>query len=61
MGDYDVVALCNLPNDVSAVAFSVAAGAGGALKNAKTTPLFSTDEALKAYTQAGKAGYRPPK
>src|SRR5713101_6299026 len=36
--DYDIVAICEMPNNVSAAAFAMAASAGGAVKAFKTTP-----------------------
>jgi uncharacterized protein with GYD domain len=59
-GEYDVVVICELPNNVSAAALSMAASAGGAVKAVKTTPLMSIDEAMEAMRKAGGAGYRPP-
>jgi len=59
-GEYDVVLIYELPDNVSAAAFSIAAGAGGALKANKTTPLFNADETIRIFQKAGTAGYRPP-
>jgi uncharacterized protein with GYD domain len=60
-GDYDVVAVLNMPNNVGAAAVSLAAAAGGALKSAKTTPLLKFSEGVAALKKASRAGYRPPK
>ncbi len=59
-GEYDIAVICELPNNVSAAAFSMAASAGGAMKAVKTTPLMSIEEAMEAMRKAGGAGYRPP-
>lgn len=59
-GDYDLVGIIQMPDNVSAAAFAVATAAGGALKSLKTTPLMSIEEGLAAMKRAGKAGYRPP-
>lgn len=59
-GEYDIAVICELPNNVSAAAFSMAASAGGAMKTVKTTPLMSIEEAMEAMRKAGGAGYRPP-
>src|SRR5213594_4334645 len=59
-GEYDVVLISELPDNVTAAAFAVAAAAGGALKGNKTTPLFSPEEMIQIFKTAGKAGYRPP-
>lgn len=60
-GDYDLVAVLNMPDNVSAAAFSLAASAGGAVRAIKTTPLLSTDEGVAAMKKAATAGYKPPK
>jgi uncharacterized protein with GYD domain len=59
-GDYDVVLIFEMPDNVSAAAFSLAAMAGGALRAVKTTPLLESTEALAAMKRAAKAGYRAP-
>jgi uncharacterized protein with GYD domain len=61
LGEYDVIAICQMPDIIGAAAFSIAAAAGGALKSAKTTPLLSSAEGAEALKRAAKAGYRPPK
>ncbi|HUV70314.1 MAG TPA: GYD domain-containing protein [Terracidiphilus sp.] len=58
-GDYDVVAVIDMPDNVSAAAFSLAIGAGGACKSVKTTPLLSVEEGLAAMKKAGGSGYKP--
>jgi uncharacterized protein with GYD domain len=59
-GDYDVVVLLQLPDNVSAAAFSIAVSAGGAVRAAKTTPLMSVEEGMDAMRRAGDVGYTPP-
>ncbi|MBI2369075.1 MAG: GYD domain-containing protein [Candidatus Rokubacteria bacterium] len=59
-GEYDIVAICQLPDNTSAAAFSMAAAAGGAVKAIKTTPLMTMEEGLAAMKKAAGAGYRPP-
>ncbi len=59
-GDYDLVAICEFPDNASAAAFSLAATAGGAVKAFKTTPLMTPEEGVEAMKKAGKAGYKPP-
>ena len=59
-GEHDVVAVINMPNNVSAAAVSLAASAGGALSAARTTPLMKFSEGIAALKKAGNAGYRPP-
>ena len=59
-GEYDVVVICQLPNNVSAAAFSMAGAAGGAVKAIKTTPLMTPEEAMEAMRKANGVGYQPP-
>ena len=59
-GDYDVVAIFQVPDNVSAAAFAMAVGASGALGSFKTTVLISMEEAVEAMRKAGSVGYRPP-
>jgi uncharacterized protein with GYD domain len=58
-GDYDIVAILEMPDNVSAAAFAMAAAAGGACKHVKTTPLLSVDDAKAAMQKAGTSGYKP--
>jgi uncharacterized protein with GYD domain len=58
-GDYDLVMLLEMPNNVSAAALAIAAAAGGSLKAIKTTPLLTIEQALSALKKAGKSGYTP--
>ncbi len=59
-GEYDVVAIFNMPDNVSAAALSVAATASGALKAIKTTPLLTVEEGIEVMRKAGASGYRAP-
>ncbi len=59
-GEYDVMAVLDMPDNVTAAAFSIAASAGGAIRAAKTTPLMTMEEGIAAMRKAGTAGYRPP-
>jgi uncharacterized protein with GYD domain len=59
-GDYDVVAIMQMPANTDAAAFSLAASAGGAVKSIKTTPLLTTAEGLDAMRKAAASGYTPP-
>ena len=60
-GEYDVVGIVEMPDNVSAAAFAIAAAAGGGLKAIKTTPLLSVAEGIEAMKKAGGSGYKPPK
>jgi uncharacterized protein with GYD domain len=59
-GDYDLVAIIEMPSNVEAAAFSLAASAGGAVRTIKTTPLLSTAEGIEAMKKAAKSGYKAP-
>lgn len=58
-GDYDVVAILEMPDNVSAAAMALAIGAGGACTSVKTTPLLSVEEGMLALKKAGSSGYKP--
>ena len=51
-GKYDLIAITEMPNNVSAAAFSLAVAAGGAVSNLVTTPLMSTKDGI--VTLSGK-------
>jgi uncharacterized protein with GYD domain len=59
-GDYDVVALLEVPDNESAAAFSMAVSAGGAVRAVKTTPLMTFEEGIAAMEKARASGYNPP-
>ena len=59
-GDYDIVVICQFPDNVSAAALSMAASARGSVSSVKTTPLMTMDEGIEALRKAGTAGYSPP-
>ena len=59
-GEYDALAIVQMPDNASAAAFSLAAAAGGAVKSFKTTPLMTVEEGMEAMRKAGDVGYRAP-
>jgi len=59
-GEYDIVSIVELPDNVSMAAISMAIGAGGAIGEFKTTVLIPMNEAVEAMRKAGTVGYRPP-
>jgi uncharacterized protein with GYD domain len=59
-GDYDTVGIVELPDNVTMAALSMAVGAGGAIRDFKTTVLIPMNEAMEAMRRAGTVGYRPP-
>jgi uncharacterized protein with GYD domain len=58
LGDYDVAAVFEMPDNVSAAAFAMAIGAGGAVRSVKTTPLFTAEEGMVACKKAAASGYK---
>lgn len=58
-GDYDVVLIAEMPDNVSAAAIAIAAAAGGSLRSIKTTPLLNAEEGLAAVKKAAGSGYTP--
>jgi uncharacterized protein with GYD domain len=58
-GEYDIVAITEMPDNMSAAAIAIAFAAGGACKTVRTTPLLSQTEAISAMKKAGESGYRP--
>ena len=59
-GEYDVVTVIEMPGNVEAAAFSLAAAAGGAVRSIKTTPLLTTAEGVAAMKKASMSGYKAP-
>lgn len=58
-GNYDIVVITELPDNVSAAGIAMAFAAGGACKSVQTTPLISPEEAQQALKKARECGYRP--
>ncbi len=59
-GKDDVVLIVDLPDTVTAAAFSIAAAAGAAVMKVVTTILMPMDEGVKALKKAANAHYAPP-
>lgn len=59
-GDWDVAAIGNLPDNVSAAAASLAASRTGQFKAFKTTPLMTMQEARRAMEKAGSVPFKAP-
>jgi uncharacterized protein with GYD domain len=59
-GEYDIVTILQMPDNVSAAALSLAIGAGGGFKSHKTTPLLTIADGIEAMKKAATAGYKPP-
>jgi uncharacterized protein with GYD domain len=58
-GDYDLIGIVEMPDNVGAAAFALAAAAGGSCKAVKTTPLLGLAEGMAAMKKAGSSGYKP--
>jgi len=59
-GEYDIVALLQMPDNVSVAALSMALGRTGDFKAIKTTPLLTLDEGRRALRRASGAPDVPP-
>jgi uncharacterized protein with GYD domain len=60
-GDTDIVAIAEMPNNMSAAAISMAIGATGAMSSYRSTPLMTSSEAVEAMQKAATVGYQAPK
>ena len=60
MGEYDGVVIVELPDDVSAMGFVLAATSPGHLRATKTTRLMPPEEAMQAMQKARGIGYTAP-
>ncbi|MBV9171163.1 MAG: GYD domain-containing protein [Gammaproteobacteria bacterium] len=58
-GEYDVMVMCDMPSDTAMAAFALAVGAGGAVRNTRTTKLLSGQEYVEALRGASGSQYRP--
>ncbi len=60
-GEYDVVLIAEMPDNVSAAAVAMAVGSSGGISAYRTTPLLTSAEAMQAMKKAGGVGYQAPK
>ncbi|MEL6620653.1 MAG: GYD domain-containing protein [Pseudomonadota bacterium] len=60
MGQDDVIAIAEMPDDVSVAALSMTIGASGGLFGGATTKLLTPAAALEVMQKAGAAQYAPP-
>ena len=58
-GEHDIAVVMEAPDDTTMSAVSVAIGAGGSVRNARTTKLLSGAEYVEALKKAASVGYRP--
>jgi uncharacterized protein with GYD domain len=61
-GEHDLLIIGDLPDNSSAAAVAIAANAGGAVANFKTSPLFTLEEGKQVLERASTAGrsYKAP-
>ena len=59
-GDCDVVAIVELPDNVTMAAVAMALGSSGSLKSFKTTVLMTPEEGVEAMRKATTVSYHPP-
>ncbi|MGI9538676.1 MAG: GYD domain-containing protein [Miltoncostaeaceae bacterium] len=61
-GDFDIVLLYELPDNVSAATLSMVLSASGSITDIETTPLLTMEEAVGAMKKSGEAMgvYLPP-
>jgi uncharacterized protein with GYD domain len=57
-GHYDVLAITEMPDNISAAAIAIAFAAGGAVHSIHTTPLMTAAQAVEALRKAGTCGYK---
>lgn len=57
-GPFDVIAITDMPDNISAAAISIAFAAGGAVANIQTTPLMTAAQTIEALRKAGTCGYK---
>ncbi len=60
-GEYDVVLIAEMPDNVSAAAVAMAVGSSGGISAYRTTPLLTSAEAMQAMKKASGVGYQAPK
>ena len=58
--DYDLVCICQFPDNASAAAFALSVSSSGAVRSYRTTPLLTMDEGVTAMKKAQGSTYKPP-
>jgi uncharacterized protein with GYD domain len=59
-GDYDVMAIFEIPDNVTMAALLMAVRSTGSVTDVKTTVLLTQSEGVEAAHKASSIGYRPP-
>ena len=60
LGEYDALEIYQVPDNITAAAFSVSVSQTGPVKTVKTTPLLTSEEALLAMNKALDTKYQAP-
>jgi len=60
-GEYDLVAIYEVSDNVTAAALAAGIAAGGAARATKMTPLLTGEEMVEALRKAPQSGYQPPR
>ena len=58
-GESDLILILDMPDNISAASFAIAAAGGGAVKSYKTTPLLGIEDGIEALKRGAKSGYKP--
>jgi uncharacterized protein with GYD domain len=61
LGEYDLVAIAEFPDNVAAAALGMAASASGSVDRYVTTALLTMEEGMAAMRAAGSSAYTPPR
>jgi uncharacterized protein with GYD domain len=59
LGEYDALIVYEAPDDTTAASIALAVGAGGAVRQAKTTRLLTGQEWIESLRKAQGSTYRP--
>jgi uncharacterized protein with GYD domain len=57
-GDFDVLAITEMPDNITAAAIAIAFAAGGSVQTIRTTPLLTASQAVEALRKASLCGYK---
>lgn len=60
-GEFDIVLILDVPDNISTAAIGMAVAAGGAIKAARTTVLLGGEEGVAAMKKAASVSYAPKK
>ena len=59
-GEYDIIAICEAPDDKTIAAASIAVSSTGSVSALKTTPLTPVEDLVESMIIAQSMGYKPP-